>query len=139
MAFIDRTIVVDADIRDVFALWTAYEDYPSFMVSIESVTLVPDDQLLWVAEVEDTTYEWESDIVQYVDEQKIEWRALDGREVGEVRFEKLSGGRTGVSYQLEFDAAAWEGEPETVARWMERRVIEGLEAFKELAEGRAAA
>jgi len=139
MAFIDRTIVVDADIRDVYALWTAYEDYPSFMTSIESVTLVPDDQLLWVAEVEGETYEWDTDIVEYVDEQKVEWRALDGREVGEVRFEKLSGGRTGVTYQLEFDTGAWEGEPEAVVRWMERRVGAGLEAFKEIAEGRAAA
>ena len=139
MAFIDRTIVVDADIRDVYALWTAYEDYPSFMTSIESVTLVPDDQLLWVAEVEGETYEWDTDIVEYVDEQKVEWRALDGREVGEVRFEKLSGGRTGVTYQLEFDVGGWEGEPEAVVRWMERRVSEGLEAFREIAEGRAAA
>jgi len=139
MAFIDRTIVVDADVRDVYALWTAYEDYPSFMASIESVTLVPDDQLLWVAEVEGETYEWDTDIVEYVDEQKIAWRALDGREVGEVRFEKLSGGRTGVTYQLEFDAGGWEGEPEAVVRWMERRVSEGLEAFREIAEGRAAA
>ena len=139
MAFIDRTIEVDADIRDVYRLWTAYEDYPSFMVSIESVTLVPDDQLLWVAEVEGETYEWDTDIVEHVEEEKIEWRAVDGREVGEVRFEKLGGGRTVVTYQLEYEPEAWEGDPETVTRWMERRVTEGLEAFKEIAEGRAAA
>jgi len=139
MAFIDRTIVVDADMRDVYVLWTAYEDYPSFMASIESVTLVPDDQLLWVAEVEGETYEWDTDIVENVGERRIEWRALDGREIGEVRFEKLSGGRTGVTYRLEFDTGAWEGEPEAVARWMEGRVSEGLEAFREIVEGRAAA
>jgi uncharacterized membrane protein len=139
MAFIDKSVEVDADVRDVYALWTAYEDYPSFMVSIESVTLVPDDQLLWVADVEGETYEWDTDIVEHVDEQKIEWQAIDGREVGEVRFEKLSGGRTSVTYQLEYDPSAWDGDPTALERWMERRVTEGLETFKELAEGQAAA
>ena len=139
MAFIDKSVEVDADVRDVYALWTAYEDYPSFMVSIESVTLVPDDQLLWVADVEGETYEWDTDIVEHVDEQKIEWQAIDGREVGEVRFEKLSGGRTSVTYQLEYDPSAWDGDPTALERWMERRVTDGLETFKELAESEAAA
>jgi len=139
MAFIDRTIEVEADVRDVYAQWIAFEDYPDFMVAIESVTLVPDDRLLWVAEIEGVTHEWDTDLVDHVDEQKIEWRAADGREVGEVRFEKLGAGRTSVTYQLEYDPDAWEGDPEVVSRWMERRVTEGLDAFKEIVEGRAAA
>jgi len=139
MAFIDRTIEVEADVRDVYAQWIAFEDYPDFMVAIESVTLVPDDRLLWVAEIEGVTHEWDTDLVEHVDEQKIEWRAADGREVGEVRFEKLGAGRTSVTYQLEYDPDAWEGDPEVVSRWMERRVTEGLDAFKEIVEGRAAA
>ena len=90
---LDSTIDVDADVRDVYAQWIAFEDYPDFMAAIESVTLIDDDRLLWVAEVEGVTHEWDTDLVDHVDEQKIEWgRVADGREVGEVRFEKLGGG-----------------------------------------------
>jgi len=139
MALIDKSIEVDADVRDVYASWLAYEDYPSFMVSIESVTLVPDDRLRWVALVEDETYEWETDAVEYVAEQKITWQADDGRETGEVRFEKLAGGRTAITYQLEYDPTVWGGDAAAIDRWIERRVTESLRAFKELIEGRAAA
>jgi len=139
MAFIDSTIDVEADVRDVYAQWVAFEDYPDFMTAIESVTLIDDDRLLWVAEVEGVTHEWDTDLVDHVDEQKIEWRAADGREVGEVRFEKLGAGRTRVTYQLQYEPESWEGDPDVVTQWMERRVTEGLDAFKEIVEGRAAA
>lgn len=139
MAFIDKTIEVKADIRDVYEAWTAFEDYPTFMTTVETVTLVPDDQLHWVAVVEDETFEWDADIVEHVTEEKIQWQAVDGRETGEVRFEKIGGGGTRVTYQLEYDPDAWEAESRTVRTWMERRVQDGLDAFKELMEGRAAA
>ena len=45
------------------------------MVSIESVTLVPDDQLLWVAEGRGHGLRVGRHIIEYVDEQKIERRA----------------------------------------------------------------
>ena len=31
MAFVDNTIEVEADIRKVYDVWTAFEDFPEFM------------------------------------------------------------------------------------------------------------
>jgi uncharacterized membrane protein len=134
MAFIDKTTEVAADVQDVYAAWTAFEDYPKFMETIETVTVAQDDRLRWVAVVEDDTYEWDTDVVEHVPDEKVTWRAIDGRETGEVRFEKLAAGKTKVTYQLEYDPAAWEGKADTVRHWMSRRVEKGLDDFKTMLE-----
>jgi uncharacterized membrane protein len=41
MAFVDKTLEVAADVRRVYELWTAFEDYPKFMETIETVTHRP--------------------------------------------------------------------------------------------------
>jgi uncharacterized membrane protein len=134
MAFIDKTIEVVADVHDAYEIWTAFTDYPEFMECVETVTVVPDDRLHWVALIEDVTCEWDADVVEEVPDTKVTWRAIDGRETGEVRFEKLADGVTKVTYQLEYDPAAWEGKADTVRHWMRRRVDEDLDSFKELVE-----
>ena len=80
MAFIDKTTDIAADVHDVYELWAAFEDYPTFMETIETVTVVPDDQLHWVAVVEDDIFEWDAEIVEHVTDEKITWRAIDGRD-----------------------------------------------------------
>ena len=137
MAFIDKTAEIAADVHEVYEAWTAFEDYPRFMESIETVTLVQDDRLHWAAVIEDDTFEWDADLVEHVPDEKVGWRAIDGRETGEVRFEKLAAGKTKVTYQLEYDPAAWEGKPDTVRHWMNRRVEKDLELFKQMAEAAA--
>jgi uncharacterized membrane protein len=137
MAFVDKTVEVAADVRSVYELWTAFEDYPSFMETIETVTLAEDDRLHWVAVIGDDTFEWNADIVEHVPDEKVTWRATDGRETGEVRFEKLGADKTKVTYQLEYDPAAWQGKADTVRHWMRRRVESDLEAFKQVVEGAA--
>lgn len=134
MAFIDITREIEADVRDVYDAWTAFEDYPTFMETIETVTVIEDDRLHWVAVVEDDTYEWDADLVEHVEDERVTWQAIDGRETGEVRFEKLGSGRTGVTYQIEYDPAAWEGDPEAVHRWMSERIGKDLDDFKRVME-----
>jgi uncharacterized membrane protein len=134
MAFIDREIEVAADIRDVYALWVAFEDYPKFMAEVERVDLVQADATHWVVVVEDEVVEWDADIVQHEPETLIKWEAVDGRETGEVKFEKRAGDKTAVQYKLEFDADAWGRDENEVLEWMEGRVEGGLAAFKELVE-----
>jgi uncharacterized membrane protein len=136
MAFIDRTIEIAEDVRNVYAAWTAFADYPKFMETIETVTVEPDERLHWVAVIESDTFEWDAEVVR-VPEEKVTWRAVDGRETGEVRFEKVAGGWTKLTYQLEYDPAAWEGEAAKVRSWMKRRVNEDLDNFKKMVEATA--
>jgi uncharacterized membrane protein len=94
MAFIDKTIEVAADVHDAYEVWTAFTEYPAFMECVETVTVVSDDQLHWVALIEDEACEWDADVVEEVPDTKVKWRAIDGRETGEVRFEKVAGDMT---------------------------------------------
>ena len=71
MAFIDKTTAITADVRTVYEVWTAFEDFPKFMETVETVTLVPDDRLHWVAVVEDDTFEWDADVVEHVPDEKV--------------------------------------------------------------------
>jgi uncharacterized membrane protein len=137
MAFIDKTIEIMADVHDVYEAWTAYADYPTFMETIETVTVIPEDRLHWVAVVEEDTFEWDADAVEAIADEKVTWRAIDGRETGEVRFEKLAGGVTKVTYQLEYQPAAWQGKADSVRRWMKRRVEKDLDNFKAMVEASA--
>jgi hypothetical protein len=41
-----------------------------------------------------------------------------------------------VTYQLEYDPSAWPGKAETVRHWMNCRVDQDLDAFKEMVEAR---
>lgn len=134
MAFVDNTVEVGADIRAVYETWTAYEDFPAFMEVVERVDLIPEDSLHWVVVVEDDIVEWDADIVEYVEDQSVSWKAVDGRETGKVSFEKLGVDRTKVHYELEYDPKAWEGEPDKTRRWMRKRVDKDLKAFKTFME-----
>jgi len=132
--FIDRATEVHADIHDAYDVWTVYESYPSFMDTVEAVSWTDDGRRHWVATVEGETCEWDATLVERIDDEKVAWRALDGRESGEVRFEKVASDRTRVTYQLEYDPAAWRASAGHVQRWMDHRLEHDLEAFKELVE-----
>jgi uncharacterized membrane protein len=134
MAFVDNTIEVDADIRQVYDTWTAFEDFPEFMEVVEHVTYIPDETMHWVAVVEDDIVEWDADVVEHIRDQSVAWHAVDGRETGKVTFEKVGADVTKVHYQLEYDPSMWEGEADKIRRWMRKRVDEDLKSFKTYVE-----
>ena len=80
------------------------------MATIETVTMVEEDRLHWVAVIEDETFEWDADVVEHIPDEKVTWRAIDGRETGEVRFEKLDADHTRVTYQLDYDPHGLGGQ-----------------------------
>jgi len=73
MAFVDKTVEVKADIRAVYALRTAFEDYPRFMAVVDRVDVLEDDKLHWVAVVEEDVIEWDADVVAHIPETRILW------------------------------------------------------------------
>ncbi len=134
MAFVDKTVEVRAEIRRVYELWTVFEDYPKFMDVVEHVHLFEEGRMRWAAFFDEDVVEWDADLIEHIPEERITWHALDGRETGQVRFEKIDAGSTRVHYQLEYDPATWHGKADTVRHWMRRRVESDLEAFKQVVE-----
>jgi uncharacterized membrane protein len=104
------------------------------MHHVEDVTVVGYCRLRWRGHVCAGIQEWETDVVARVEDTKVRWRATDGRETGEVTFEKLDADETLVRYQLEYEPALWDADPEDLRVCLHARVRDDLRSFKELAE-----
>ena len=134
MGFVDDSVVVHADVQDVYSLWLDYEAYPSFMSGMEEVAVVGYCRLRWRGRVCGAVLDWETDVVAHVEDTRVRWHAADGRETGEVTFGKLEAGDTRVHYQLEYDPAVWEVDEAGLRHCLRARVRDDLRAFKSLAE-----
>lgn len=138
MGFVDETIIVSVDVSDAYSLWLDYEQYPRFMQDIDAVTVVGYCRLRWSGEVCGQTLEWESDIVDRIEDTRLRWRAVDGRETGDIDVQKLDHRQTLVHYQLEYEPSVWGVDPAQLGECLRARVGNALRAFKELAERVAA-
>ncbi len=134
MGFVDDSVVVHADVQDVYSRWLDYEDYPRFMSGMEEVAVVGYRRLRWTGCVCGAVLDWETDVVAHVEDTRVRWHATDGRETGEVSFEKLEAGDTRVHYQLEYDPAVWGVDEAGLRHCLDARVRDDLRAFKSLAE-----
>jgi uncharacterized membrane protein len=138
MGFVDDSVVVHADVQGVYSLWLDYESYPRFMGGMDEVTVIGYCRLRWTGRVCGAVLGWESDVVAHVEDTRVRWHAADGRETGEVTFEKLDAGDTRVHYQLEYDPATWGVDEADLRHCLMTRVHDDLRAFKTLAEAPAA-
>ena len=107
MGFVDESIDILVDAPVAYALWLDYERYPRFMSGVERVEVIGYCRLRWTALVCDHAAEWETQVVDRVEDTRLRWEAADGRETGEVTFEKHDASTTRVHYQLEYDPTLW--------------------------------
>ena len=138
MGFVDETIIVSVDVAGAYTLWLDYERYPRFMEDIDEVTVVGYCRLRWTGEVCGETLEWESEVVDRIEDTRLRWRAVDGRETGDVDFQKVDHRQTLVHFQLEYEPSMWGVDPARLEECLRTRVHNALRAFKELAERVAA-
>jgi uncharacterized membrane protein len=131
---VDKTIDVVADVRAVYDLWLAFEDYPRFMAVVDRVDVVAGDRLRWTSVLDGEVVEWDARIVEHLEDTRVRWEAVDGRECGEVTFGKVDAQTTRLRYQLEYDPDRWGHDPAAVESMMDERVRTDLRNFKEIAE-----
>jgi uncharacterized membrane protein len=137
MAEVKESVEVNVPVSTAYNQWTQFEEFPSFMEKVESVTQLDETHLRWIAEIGDRREEWKAEITQQVPDEIVAWRAIEGQEnSGAVRFEALGPDRTRIDVTLTWEP---EGFVETAAEKVglsDRAVKVDLERFKELVEGR---
>jgi uncharacterized membrane protein len=137
MPSIEESIEVEVPVRSAYNQWTQFEEFPQFMDGVESVTQLDDTHLRWVASIAGKRREWEAEITEQVPDERVAWRATDGKgNAGVVTFHKLDDARSKVMAQIDWEP---EGLVETLgaaAGQDDRRVRGDLERFKELIESR---
>ena len=116
----DKTITIGAPVKDVFAFWLHYENFPRFMTHVRDVQPLGNDaQSHWIV---DGPAGWpisfDARTTQVVPESLIAWESLEGSIVahqGVVRFDPEPRGGTRVNVRFSYTppagavghAAAW--------------------------------
>ena len=89
---IEKTIHVDAPVTEAFAYWRDLENFPQWMSHVREVRYLGGDRHRWVVDgPAGRPVEWESELLNVVENQEMTWRSIEGSTVdntGRVRFEQ---------------------------------------------------
>jgi uncharacterized membrane protein len=140
MSTIEESIDINVPVHVAYNQWTQFESFPLFMEGVEEVRQLDDTHLHWRAEVGGKEVEWDAVITEQIPDERIAWRATDGKlNAGVVTFQPLGDDRTHVTVQIEHET---DGVVEKVGSMLgadSREVKKSLERFKELVESRGTA
>lgn len=105
---VERTMTVNKPRPEVYQFWRNFENFPSFMQHLKSVQVLDERRSRWEAKAPfDRTVEWEAEIYEEVENERIAWRSLPGSQVenrGIVEFRDAPGGRgTEVHVSLKYN------------------------------------
>jgi uncharacterized membrane protein len=137
-----HSILVKGSIQDVFRAWTSFEDYPTFMQDVESVSRMRDGDGTFRWRMQGPMgkeLEWTTQITRWEENQRLAWKTLEGdiQTSGQVTFAELPDGYTQVTlmYHYEPPAGALGNLGAKLFGDPEKRVLEDLRSFKNYFEG----
>lgn len=140
METIEKSIEVNAPIRQVYNQWTQFEEFPNFMEGVQEVRQVSDRKLYWRAKVGGKEKEWHAEITEQVPDRQISWRSIEGApNSGTVLFSPTGSNQTQVTLRMEWQP---EGAVEKVGEALgadSRRVEGDLKRFRDFIEKRQVA
>ncbi len=93
----ETTILLNSTPEETYRFWRDFENLPRFMRHLESVRTSDDRRSHWIARgPAGTRIEWDTEIVQEVENSSIHWRSLPGSDLvvnGSVQFHRAPGNR----------------------------------------------
>ena len=140
-AKIRRTIEVNRPPADIYRFWRSLDNLPRVMSHLDSVHVINDRLSHWVVKTKaETKVEWDAEIINDVENERIGWRSLNDADVantGSVEFEPIGDGlRTKVTVTLQYAPPAGKlgvavaqliGDPDS-------KIAQDLQRFKESME-----
>jgi uncharacterized membrane protein len=133
-----QQIEVNAPVSTVYAQWTRFEQFPTFMEGVDEVKRLDDTLLHWAVTVAGKKAEWNAKITEQDPDRRIAWESVDGKQtLGNVSFEPVgSGTRTSVRLEMSYTPQG-AAEPLGSAVGLDQRRVKGdLERFRDLVESR---
>lgn len=108
---IEHAATVNRPARELFRFWRNFENLPSIMHHLASVSPAGERRSHWKAKAPaGTAVEWDAEIVEEKPDELIAWKSVELAAVpnrGAVRFKELRGGRgTEVRVELEYEPPA---------------------------------
>lgn len=136
---VTRSIVVEGELPDVFALWEDFTRFPEFMRYIRSVVKTGENTSHWVMEgFLGRDLEWDALTTEIRPNERIAWRSLRGdvQTTGQVEFTTPEPGKTKVTATIGYQQP--QGKlGQLLSRFFhepQHRLEEDLANFKEYAQ-----
>ena len=140
METIEKSIEVEAPMREVYNQWTQFEEFPKFMEGVEEVRQLGDKRLYWKAQIWGKHAEWEAEIYEQVPDQRIAWRSVVGApNAGAVSFAPVGSDRTRVTLSLSYQPLGAIEQIGDALGLVGSRVEGDLKRFREFIEERGRA
>ncbi len=145
MIKITKCIRIQAPVNEIFSFWKNFENFSSFIHSVESVHKLDDDRSRWVVRAPfGMSVKFESEITETKENELIRWRSVHGvtkgiKSDGEIRFHQVDEGQaTDVhvkfNYELPIKIAEKITERFKPLGFPSRHFDKGLEEIKERIE-----
>jgi len=100
----DKTVHIHAPVEEVFAFWSDYQKFPSFMTHLKQIHDLGNGKSHWVAKGPGgISVSWDAELTDRIPNKLLAWRSVPGSAVeteGVVRFDQDPGGGTRVSIQM---------------------------------------
>lgn len=137
---VDEAVTVNRPIAEVYRFWRNFENLPTFMRHLKSVSMREGGISRWVAKgPAGTKVEWDARLINDVENKVIGWQSLEGSNVstaGSVNFDETEHG-TAVRVHLQYSPPA--GKLGSTVAWLfgeepTQQVREDLRRFKALLE-----
>jgi len=135
-----QSIIVLANVDDVYRLWSNFELFPRFMHDIKSVTMLDDRTSHWVMKGPlGADVEWDAETTRQEPNERLAWNSKDNSSVttsGQVLFKSMGVNQTEITVTLRYDPPAGVAGQAIASLFAnpEKRVREDLERFKEFVE-----
>ena len=103
-----QSITIQRPSQDLYRYWRQLENLPKVMSHIRSVVAINEHQSHWIVDTlpHAPEIEWDAEIINEVDNERIGWRTLKGAVVGHagsVVFEAIAEATTKVTVTLQYD------------------------------------
>ena len=137
---VEESVTVNRPVAEVFRFWRNFENLPTFMKHLESVSIRDAGISHWVAKgPAGTTVEWDARVINEIDNKLIAWQSVEGSTIataGSVNFRETARGAE-VRVHLQYTPPA--GKLGAAVAWMFGeepgiQIREDLRRFKQLME-----
>ncbi|MBV9688102.1 MAG: SRPBCC family protein [Ktedonobacteraceae bacterium] len=132
------SVLVNAPVHQVYALFSHFNDFPKFMSFVKEVTYYDDQRSHWVADILGR-HEWDAINENWVEDRQIGWRSTSGFEnFGKVTFSPSGSNQTQVDVFISYSPPAGVlgkvGENLGAGSHFERALQEDLSHFARMVD-----
>jgi uncharacterized membrane protein len=94
---------IPAPISEVYRRLTDFSRDPEFMNNVKEVRPLGGGRYHWIAKVLGTKQEWDSEVTDQQENQRLSWRNISGpTNIGTIRLQPLPNNRTEVQLRMEY-------------------------------------